>query len=165
MSPTTIGNSVAAALAGAGYAKTAQDVTTATQAYTTQATQAALTQRVEQQKSALAGTPYYPTVTSSSFNMTTTPFTGLKDLPRFAEGGVLGAGQWGIAGESGPELIRGPAQVVPQKGGEGVTVNDYRVTHVYGVTEPQNVVARLEGDAKDRNGYSGAAMRAARLAA
>jgi outer membrane murein-binding lipoprotein Lpp len=121
MSPTTIGAAVASALAGAGYAKTAQDVTTATQAYTTQATQAALTQRVEQQKSALAGTPYYPSVTSSSFNTTTTqsPFTGLKDLPRFAEGGVLGAGQWGIAGESGPELIRGPAQVVPAKGRRG----------------------------------------------
>jgi outer membrane murein-binding lipoprotein Lpp len=117
MSPTTIGAAVASALAGAGYAKTAQDVTTATQAYTTQATQAALTQRVEQQKAALAGTPYYPSVTSSSFNTTdyTVALHRLKDLPRFAEGGILGAGQWGIAGESGPELIRGPAQVVPQK--------------------------------------------------
>jgi lambda family phage tail tape measure protein len=31
----------------------------------------------------------------------------------FAEGGHLGAGKWGIAGENGPELIRGPAHVVP----------------------------------------------------
>lgn len=31
----------------------------------------------------------------------------------FAEGGTLGAGKWGIAGERGPEVIRGPAEVVP----------------------------------------------------
>jgi hypothetical protein len=101
----------------------------------------------------------------ASFNVGSAPFTSLKDLPRFAEGGILGAGQWGIAGESGPELIRGPAQVVPQKTSDGVTVNDNRVTHVYGVTQPENVAARLESDAKNRVGYSGAAMRAARLAA
>jgi hypothetical protein len=31
----------------------------------------------------------------------------------FADGGTLGAGKWGIAGERGPELIRGPASVMP----------------------------------------------------
>lgn len=31
----------------------------------------------------------------------------------FADGGGLPAGKWGIAGERGPELIRGPAHVVP----------------------------------------------------
>jgi hypothetical protein len=31
----------------------------------------------------------------------------------FAKGGNLGAGKWGIAGEAGPEIIKGPASVVP----------------------------------------------------
>lgn len=31
----------------------------------------------------------------------------------FASGGNLGAGKWGIAGEAGPEIIKGPAEVVP----------------------------------------------------
>jgi hypothetical protein len=31
----------------------------------------------------------------------------------FADGGNLGAGKWGIAGEKGPELIKGPANVIP----------------------------------------------------
>lgn len=31
----------------------------------------------------------------------------------FANGGNLGAGQWGIAGERGPEVIHGPAQITP----------------------------------------------------
>lgn len=34
----------------------------------------------------------------------------------FAAGGYLGAGKWGIAGERGPEVIKGPAQVVPSGG-------------------------------------------------
>lgn len=47
----------------------------------------------------------------------------------FANGGTLGAGQWGIAGEKGPEIIHGPARVTPMDGmgGRGgntnVTVN------------------------------------------
>lgn len=31
----------------------------------------------------------------------------------FADGGQLGAGRWGIAGENGPEIISGPATVTP----------------------------------------------------
>lgn len=31
----------------------------------------------------------------------------------FADGGTLGAGKWGIAGERGPEIIRGPASITP----------------------------------------------------
>ena len=31
----------------------------------------------------------------------------------FADGGQIGAGQWGIAGEAGPEVISGPATVTP----------------------------------------------------
>lgn len=40
----------------------------------------------------------------------------------FAKGGNLGAGQWGIAGEEGPEIIHGPASVTPMGGG-GMTVH------------------------------------------
>ncbi|CAJ0885329.1 hypothetical protein AMST5_03605 [freshwater sediment metagenome] len=44
-------------------------------------------------------------------------------VPTFAEGGTLGAGKWGIAGEAGPELIRGPANIVPfSKMGGGLNV-------------------------------------------
>jgi lambda family phage tail tape measure protein len=40
----------------------------------------------------------------------------------FANGGTLGAGKWGIAGENGPEIISGPASVSPM-GGTNVTYN------------------------------------------
>ena len=40
----------------------------------------------------------------------------------FANGGTLGAGQFGIAGENGPELISGPAQITPMGGG-AITYN------------------------------------------
>jgi len=41
----------------------------------------------------------------------------------FAGGGNLGAGKWGVAGEHGPELIRGPASITPMMGGGSVTYN------------------------------------------
>jgi len=41
----------------------------------------------------------------------------------FADGGTLGAGKWGIAGENGPELISGPASITPMGGGQNVTYN------------------------------------------
>jgi hypothetical protein len=34
----------------------------------------------------------------------------------FANGGTLGAGKWGIAGERGPEIISGPASITPMNG-------------------------------------------------
>ena len=40
----------------------------------------------------------------------------------FADGGHLGAGKWGIAGEAGPEVISGPANITPMSGGGGETV-------------------------------------------
>lgn len=40
----------------------------------------------------------------------------------FANGGTLGAGKFGIAGENGPELISGPASITPL-GGANVTYN------------------------------------------
>lgn len=48
----------------------------------------------------------------------------------FADGGHLGAGKWGIAGERGPEIIRGPANVDPDMGTSGGTVNhNYQVSY------------------------------------
>ena len=41
----------------------------------------------------------------------------------FANGGTLGAGKFGIAGENGPELIHGPAKITPMGVGGNVTVN------------------------------------------
>ena len=46
-------------------------------------------------------------------------------IPFFANGGTLGAGKLGIAGEAGPELISGPATVTPMDeiGGTKPAVN------------------------------------------
>lgn len=41
-------------------------------------------------------------------------FGGFSGL--YASGGTMGPGQWGIAGEAGPEIITGPATVTPFKG-------------------------------------------------
>lgn len=50
-------------------------------------------------------------------------------LPKFADGGTLGAGKIGIAGENGPELIAGPANVFPiaqgKSGKANVVINNY----------------------------------------
>jgi lambda family phage tail tape measure protein len=58
----------------------------------------------------------------------TSVFSGIGDLfgGFFANGGNLGAGKWGIAGERGPELISGPASVTPMSGG-GVTNVTYNI--------------------------------------
>lgn len=51
--------------------------------------------------------------------------TGLGGfLPFFQHGGRLGAGQLGIAGEAGPEVIRGPAEIQPIEGGAAGGVID-----------------------------------------
>lgn len=53
------------------------------------------------------------------FNKFKSMFSGL-----FADGGYLGAGKWGIAGEAGPEIISGPAQITPMLAGASyVTYN------------------------------------------
>jgi hypothetical protein len=43
----------------------------------------------------------------------------------FADGGNLGSGKWGIAGEAGPEIIKGPASITPmgKLGGGATAVN------------------------------------------
>lgn len=46
----------------------------------------------------------------------------------FADGGRLGAGKWGVAGEAGPELISGPANITPMsKMGGGSTNVTYNI--------------------------------------
>lgn len=51
--------------------------------------------------------------------------SGITDLfgGFFANGGTLGAGKWGIAGENGPEMISGPATIAPLGGSTSVTYN------------------------------------------
>lgn len=44
----------------------------------------------------------------AGFNIGGMTFGGI-----YAKGGTLGAGQWGIAGEAGPEIIHGPAKITP----------------------------------------------------
>lgn len=46
---------------------------------------------------------------------------GFKGL--FANGGTLGAGNWGIAGEAGPEIVRGPATIQPLRGAGGMSID------------------------------------------
>jgi len=41
----------------------------------------------------------------------------------FANGGMIPAGQFGVVGERGPELISGPAQITPMQTGGNVTYN------------------------------------------
>lgn len=52
-------------------------------------------------------------------------FGGFAGL--YANGGTIPSGKWGIAGEAGPEIVRGPAQVVPfsrmQAGGAAQAVH------------------------------------------
>lgn len=50
----------------------------------------------------------------------------------FAEGGYLGAGKWGIAGENGAEIIKGPAQVVPSS----QTLNRSNVNNIQVMVPP-----------------------------
>lgn len=60
-------------------------------------------------------------------------FAGAKD-----GGGSIGAGQWGIVGEVGPEIVRGPAMVTSRKDTAAMLAgnkNNYNITNVFpGVT-------------------------------
>jgi hypothetical protein len=46
-------------------------------------------------------------------NMGGFTFGGMSFDGFFADGGNLGSGKWGIAGEAGPEIIKGPASITP----------------------------------------------------
>ncbi len=60
----------------------------------------------------------------AGFNIGGMAFGGI-----YGDGGYLGSGKWGIAGERGPEIIHGPARITPMDkmgGGQmNVTVNNY----------------------------------------
>ena len=62
---------------------------------------------------------------NSLFGMGGTALGGAQGFMGFggfyASGGTLGAGQWGIAGEAGPEIIHGPARITPMGVGGGAT--------------------------------------------
>ena len=55
----------------------------------------------------------------------------------FADGGTLGAGKWGIAGERGPEIISGPANITPM--GMGSTYVTYNINAVDAMSFKQMV--------------------------
>ena len=59
----------------------------------------------------------------------------------FANGGTLGAGKWGIAGERGAELISGPATITPLGAGGGSTYVNYTIQAVDAMSFKQ-LVAR-----------------------
>ncbi|API58859.1 hypothetical protein BSL82_05660 [Tardibacter chloracetimidivorans] len=64
----------------------------------------------------------------------------------FADGGTLGAGKWGIAGERGPELIKGPASIIPAHALKAMNDN-------YGggnVTVMQTIAPNFAGNAATR---------------
>jgi lambda family phage tail tape measure protein len=48
----------------------------------------------------------------------------------FANGGTLGAGKWGIAGEAGPEIVSGPANITPMGGQGGTQYVTYNINAV-----------------------------------
>ena len=50
-------------------------------------------------------------------------FGGMTFGGLFADGGNLGSGKWGIAGENGPEIIHGPAAVTPMSGASAPQMN------------------------------------------
>ena len=63
----------------------------------------------------------------------------------FAKGGSISPGHWGIAGEAGPEVVRGPATVHPMGGGVNVTNNfDWEGMDLYVETTVNGVIAKRE---------------------
>jgi hypothetical protein len=67
-------------------------------------------------------------------------FAGLFD-----SGGMIPAGQWGIAGENGAEIIRGPANITSTKDTAAMMGRDAPVTNNYNVILP-NARTKQEGD-------------------
>lgn len=96
----------------------------------------------------------------------------------YAGGGTLGAGKWGIAGENGPEMVRGPASIIPPRGNGGgnVTIIDRRtnapridtrqdskgnITAI--VTDAvNNIISSGRADSANRNRYGMTPMKARR---
>ena len=74
----------------------------------------------------------------------------------FANGGTLGAGKFGIAGERGPEIISGPAGITPMGGSTNVTYNisavDAASFQALLARDPSFIYALTE---QGRRGYAG----------
>jgi len=87
------------------------------------------------------------TVTSSIGNVVSGLVSGVKNLfgGFFANGGTIPRGRFGVVGERGPELIRGPADITPMSGlGGGVTNVTYNISAVDAISF-QQLVARDPG--------------------
>jgi hypothetical protein len=107
MSPDAIGAAVAKSLAAAGFAKSAQDVSGASADYSRELNQRTLQNSLDAVNQRLtniylvgSGAAKIP----SGFG-TSTPFTPVRDLPKFADGRLSRRGQLRHRGEAGPELI------------------------------------------------------------
>jgi hypothetical protein len=90
----------------------------------------------------VANTGVLGAVVGSIGSTSTSSFGGF-----FAEGGTLGAGKWGIAGEDGPEIIHGPANITPMKdmGGQNVTVSNVFYLHQPADRRTQQQIAAQAG--------------------
>mgnify|MGYP001485748275 CR=1 FL=1 len=92
--------------------------------------------------------------TSPEANLATALMSGFQGF--FADGGTLGAGQWGIAGENGPEPIVGPAKIISAKdafegSGRSVVVHQYIQTpDVESFRQSQGQVSGMLVDAMGR---------------
>ena len=68
----------------------------------------------------------------------------------FADGGLIRAGQWGIVGERGPEIVRGPASVTPMKAA-GIDASIGVVNVGQGVSSGQVYAAIRRAQAEQAN--------------
>lgn len=71
-------------------------------------------------------------------------------IPGFAKGGTIGAREFGIVGERGPELIRGPAVVTPMKNVGPTVFIDARGADEAGLRRLEKVVRELNGSIERR---------------
>lgn len=85
---------------------------------------------------------------ASAISLTTSIISQLRSVSMHDKGGFIGAGQLGIVGEYGPELVRGPASVTSRQrtaelarsavSGSQVTVNLYENRDKAGTVEQNN---------------------------
>jgi hypothetical protein len=96
--------------------------------------------------------------TSNGWGKAISAFAGFFD-----SGGMIPAGQWGIAGENGAEIIRGPANITSTKDtaamlGKGGNTNN--VTFVFpGVTNKQEAQQAGSAAARQWNRMGGGSSR------
>jgi hypothetical protein len=180
MDPAAIGDAVAASLARAGFQKSAADTVAATGEYVDARSQLQLQAQEEMLNRKIAaakgeGTGYkgmgamgIPTLGGSAFGAAT-PFTTIQDIalkPHAAGADLVLPGSGGeqpyvVSARPGERMTIKPDGAAPA--GAGVT----QINHVYGVTDPNALLGRLEQMAQQAGppGFSKAATRAARLAA